>query len=95
MATLKTKVVAGTAASAAVLLGLIMAGVHNAEEATMRAAVADRFAQRNVDPITIQERDDWIDLVNAQIKRCGTLKIEGANTEAILDAMNGLVRNGC
>lgn len=95
MASRRTKVVAGFTASAAILLTMIVGGVKNANEARVRGEVADRFAQRKERPLTIQERDAWMQVFNAQIKHCPSHKFPFKNQDALFDSMNELVRNGC
>lgn len=81
-------------AIASVAIAAIMAG--QAIDGATRSALADRFARRNEQPLTLDERDAWLSAVNVQIKKCGgTLKIKDATPEVMLDAMNTLVRNGC
>ena len=95
MASRRTKVAAGFTASAAILLTMIVGGVKNANEAKVRGEVADRFAQRKERPLTIQERDAWFAVVNADLKRCPTHKFEVQDPDAMLEALNEIVRNGC
>jgi hypothetical protein len=89
--TKKQKIIGSAIASVAI--AAIMAG-QSIDSAT-RSALADRFARRNEQPLTLEERDAWFAAVNADLKRCPTKKFNAQDPDAILDELNELVRRGC
>lgn len=80
-------------AIASVAIAAIMAG--QAIDSATRSALADRFARRNQEPLTLEERDAWFAAVNADLKRCPSHKFNASDTDAMMDDLNALVRNGC